>query len=57
MGGALAAAVTLMARDRKAPHICFQMLLYSVTDARQITESIKEFTDTPPWNSRLNEKM
>ncbi|MEK3985876.1 alpha/beta hydrolase [Paenibacillus sp. FSL K6-3166] len=56
-GGALAAAVTLMARDRQAPPICFQMLLYPVTDARQTTESIKEFTDTPLWNSELNEKM
>ncbi|MBW4084077.1 alpha/beta hydrolase [Paenibacillus sp. S150] len=56
-GGALAAAVTLLARDRKAPRICFQLLLYPVTDARQDTESIKEFVDTPLWNSRLNEKM
>lgn len=56
-GGALAAAVTLMARDRQAPPICYQMLLYPVTDARQTTESIKEFTDTPLWNSKLNKKM
>ncbi|OAB27033.1 alpha/beta hydrolase [Paenibacillus macquariensis subsp. defensor] len=56
-GGALAAAVTLMARERKAPRICFQMLLYPVTDERQITESIKKYTDTPMWNSVLNEKM
>lgn len=56
-GGALAAAVSLMARDRKAPGICFQMLIYPVTDARQITKSIKEYTDTPIWNSKLNEKM
>ncbi|MCL6457480.1 MAG: alpha/beta hydrolase [Gorillibacterium sp.] len=56
-GGALAAAVNLMARDRKAPGICFQMLIYPVTDARQITESIKKYIDTPMWNSKLNEKM
>lgn len=56
-GGALAAAVCLMARDRNAPPICFQMLIYPVTDARQITDSIKNFTDTPMWNSLLNEKM
>jgi len=24
---------------------------------RQITESIKDYTDTPMWNSKLNEKM
>jgi len=46
-----------MARDRKAPRICFQMLIYPVTDARQITESIKNYTDTPLWNSRLTKKM
>lgn len=56
-GGALAAAVNLMARDRKAHGICFQMLIYPVTDARQITESIKNYVDTPMWNSNLNEKM
>lgn len=56
-GGALAAAVSLMARDRKSPRICFQMLIYPVTDARQSTDSIKKYTDTPMWNSRLTKKM
>ncbi len=56
-GGALTAAVNLMARDRKAPWICFQMLIYPVTDARQNSESIKKYIDTPMWNSKLNEKM
>lgn len=56
-GGALAAAVCLMARDRKAAKICFQMLIYPVTDSRQVTESIREFVDTPLWNARQNEKM
>ena len=56
-GGALAAGVCLMARERKAPRICFQMLIYPVTDARQNTRSIKEYIDTPIWNSKLNEKM
>lgn len=56
-GAALAAAVNLMARDRKAPDICFQMLIYPVTDARQITESIEKYVDTPMWNSKLNQKM
>lgn len=56
-GGALTAALTHMTRDRNGPRICFQMLIYPVTDARQITESIKNYTDTPMWNSRLTEKM
>lgn len=56
-GGALAAALCLMARDRKAPKIAFQMLIYPVTDARLNTKSMKEFSDTPLWNARQNEKM
>ena len=56
-GGSLAAAVTHMARDREAQGICFQMLVYPVTDARQITESIKKYTDTPLWDAKANAKM
>ena len=56
-GGALAAAVSLMARNRKARAMCFQMLIYPVTDARQETQSIAAFVDTPMWNARLNERM
>ena len=51
-GGALTAAVCLMARDRKSEiRPCFQMMIYPVTDARQQTESIREFVDTPMWDS------
>lgn len=56
-GGALAAAVCQMSRDRKASAICFQMLIYPVTDERQLTKSIKNYTDTPIWNSILNKRM
>ncbi len=56
-GGTLAAGVCLLARDRKAPKICFQMLVYPVMDARQKTESMRRFVDTPIWNARLNKKM
>ncbi len=56
-GGALTAAISLMARDRRAPSPCFQMLIYPVTDARQTTTSMQCFRDTPMWNSKLNEKM
>ena len=56
-GGGLAAAVNLMARDRKVQHICFQMLIYPVTDARLISDSMKNYRDTPMWNAKLNEKM
>ncbi len=56
-GGALAAGVCLLARDRKAVRICLQMLIYPVTDARQKTESMRTFVDTPIWNARQNKKM
>jgi acetyl esterase/lipase len=56
-GGALAAAVTQMARDRLGPSLIFQMLIYPVTDCAQDTESIREFTDTPGWNSHLTNQM
>lgn len=56
-GGTLAAAVSLMARDRKASMPLFQLLVYPVTDRRMQYDSHKKFTDTPMWNSRLNVKM
>ena len=56
-GGALAAAVNLMALDRNTSTARFQLLIYPVTDARQQTESIRKYIDTPLWNSRQTEKM
>ena len=56
-GGCLTAAVALMARDRELVKPLFQMLIYPVTDRRMITESMKNFVDTPMWNGRLFVKM
>ncbi|GHV17219.1 esterase [Spirochaetia bacterium] len=56
-GGALAAGITQMARDKQGPHLVFQMLVYPVTDARMITESMRTYTDTPVWNSLSNKEM
>lgn len=56
-GGALAAGVTLLARDRQEFKINFQMLIYPVIDQKQNTESMKKYRDTPMWNSELNKKM
>lgn len=56
-GGALAAAVCQMARDRSFPTPIFQMLVYPVTDRRMDTESNRLYTDTPMWNSRLSKMM
>jgi acetyl esterase len=36
---------------------CLQMLAYPVTDAEMCTDSMKEFTDTPKWKARDNERM
>ena len=49
-GGCLAAAVSLLARDRGGPAICFQMLNSPVLDDRLETPSMNEFTNTPVWD-------
>lgn len=56
-GAALAAAVTLMARDQDGPRPAFQMLLYPVTDDRMSTASMTTFNDTPGWNGRNSVHM
>jgi acetyl esterase len=49
-GGGLAAALTLLARDRGGPEICFQMLVQPELDDRMASTSMQAFTDTPVWN-------
>lgn len=56
-GGALATGLTLLARDRGLNCIKAQLLVSPVTDHRQITDSVKEFVDTPHWNSSSNRFM
>jgi acetyl esterase len=56
-GGALAAAVCLMARDRGEPLPAFQFLLYPVIDNRLVTVSMIDFVDIPGWNRRNSEHM
>jgi acetyl esterase len=46
-GGALAAAVALMARDSKGPALAFQMLIYPVIDDRMATVSMRTGEATP----------
>lgn len=36
---------------------CFQMLIYPATGAKTKTESLKEFTDAPLWNTKNNVKL
>ena len=50
-GGALAAAVALMARDRGGPALVFQLLNYPVIDDRMQTPSMQAFDATPLWTS------
>lgn len=44
-GGNLSAVVSILARDRKAPAIAFQLLVYPATDMACDTYSHKTFTD------------
>lgn len=55
-GGNLSAVMSQMARDRKGPALCFQMLIYPTT-AIEETESMKLFDDTPVWNCNLSKLM
>ncbi len=48
-GGNLAAAVALMARDRRRPVVAFQLLIMPITDFRVATRSWDEFGDGPIW--------
>jgi len=56
-GGALAAGVSLMARNRMNPPIQLQILISPVIDHRQITPSAIQYVDTPNWNSISNKYM
>jgi len=48
-GANLAAAVALLARDRKGPPICFQMLIVPALDDCLETESARQFIDVPDF--------
>ncbi|HEY5024220.1 MAG TPA: alpha/beta hydrolase [Acidimicrobiales bacterium] len=56
-GGALAAAVTLMARDRGGPPLAVQILNYPVIDDRMQSASMMAFDATPMWTSGSNTDM
>ena len=56
-GGALAAAVTHMAKDRKGPKIKAQLLIYPVADDQsEKYESIRQYPDAA-WSSHANKQM
>ena len=49
-GGGLAAAVTLLARDRGGPRLSFQCLAVPELDDRLATPSMMDYVDTPLWD-------
>ena len=49
-GGGLAAALTLLVRDRGGPPVRFQVLDAPEVDDRVETHSARSFVDTPLWN-------
>lgn len=53
-GGGLAAALTLLARDRGEPQVAFQAPLYPMLDDRNQTASSREFTDPRIWSRDKN---
>jgi acetyl esterase len=55
VGGNMAAAVTLMAKERRGPKIGFQVLFYPVTDAGFDTPSYSQFADGPWLTKRAME--
>lgn len=54
-GGGLTAALTLLARDRQYPSICFQAPLYPMIDDRNNTPSANEIKEGLIWNKKTNE--
>jgi acetyl esterase/lipase len=55
-GGCLAAAVSIMARDRQDFKIAYQMLIYPVTDYLQQSDSLKKYPNTT-WSTSANQQM
>lgn len=54
-GGNIAAAVTLMLRDRKHCIPKGVLLIYPILDKNMSSESMKKYTDTPIWDSKCTE--
>ncbi len=53
-GGGLALAMSLLARDRRGPSICFQMPIYPMIDDRNMTQSSREVTEVGIWDRSAN---
>ncbi|EJD38843.1 hypothetical protein AURDEDRAFT_172162 [Auricularia subglabra TFB-10046 SS5] len=53
-GGGLTAGVTLLARDRKGPALCGQLLNCAMLDDRMETFANKQWTEGNIWNAKSN---
>ena len=53
-GGGLAAGTALLARDRGAPHVAFQLLLEPMLDDRSVTFSSTQYDGTVVWDRSDN---
>ncbi|WP_460773250.1 alpha/beta hydrolase [Microbacterium sp. GXF7504] len=53
-GGGLAAGVALLARDRKGPALCAQMLMYPMLDDRDSTVSTMQIDGVGVWDRGSN---
>lgn len=51
-GGNLSSAVCIKAYDNKFKMPCAQLLIYPASGSRELTESMKKYTDTPMCNSK-----
>lgn len=56
-GGNLALAVIRKAMEENKRIPDKLLLVYPVVDTRMLTDSMKEYIDTPVWNSKLNAKI
>lgn len=54
-GGGLAAALTLMARDRRGPKLAASLLIYPMLDDRNETISSRQFVGRGVWDRGSNE--
>ncbi|MFC9059326.1 alpha/beta hydrolase [Streptomyces sp. NPDC057074] len=54
-GGGLAAALALLARDRRGPALLAQLLMYPMLDDRNDTPSARQMTGLGVWDSASNQ--
>lgn len=56
-GASIAALICNNYKQEGLKRPCMQMLVYPLTDVKMQTDSMKQFSDTPVWNSKHNKRM